>query len=79
MKKLLCALLAALTLLVPVLTYAETATDAATAKVELTTEEKLERMLPVLDSFARAMGIEGEVPYDAASPEFVWTQLYLLA
>ena len=61
MKKLLSALLASLMLLVPVLTYAETAVDAGTAQVELTTEQKLERMLPVLDSFARNMGIEGEI------------------
>ena len=78
MKKLLSALLASLMLLVPVLTYAETAVDAGTAQVELTTEQKLERMLPVLDSFARNMGIEGEIAYDATSPEFVWTQLYLI-
>ena len=76
MKKLLCALLTVL-MLVPVLTYAETATSTPEPLVVETTEQKLERMLPVLDSFARNMGVDGTIVYDAASPEFVWTQLYL--
>ena len=66
MKKFLCILISAL-LAISALAYAETLAPA-----EETVEQKLERMIPVLDSLARNMGIEGEVAYDAASPEFVW-------
>ena len=44
----------------------------------MTTEDKLYEMIPVLDSLARNMGIEGEVAYDANDPTFVWTQLLLM-
>ena len=62
MKKFLCILISAL-LAISALAYAETLTPA-----EETVEQKLERMLPVLDSLARSMGVEGEIAYDAASP-----------
>ena len=45
--------------------------------VEKTVEQKLYDMLPILDSFARNLGIEGEGIYDANDPQFFWTQLYL--
>ena len=75
MKRLLCILLSAL-LLISAIAYAENLTATA-GTTEETVEEKLYRMIPVLDSLARNMGIEGEVAYDANDALFFWTQLYL--
>ena len=75
MKKFLCILISAL-LLISSLACAESVLSFQSA--EETTEQKLERMIPVLDSLAHNMGIEGEVAYSAADPGFVWTQLQLM-
>lgn len=74
MKKVLCILVSAVMLL-SALAFAEM---APAQTVEETTEQKLERMIPVLDSFARNMGIEGETTYSALDADFVWSQLYLM-
>ncbi len=75
MKRLLCILLSAL-LLISAIAYAENLTATA-GTTEETVEEKLYRMIPVLDSLARNMGVEGEIAYDANDALFFWTQLYL--
>ena len=78
MKKILCILLVAM-LAVSALAFAEPAsTPQLTILEPMTTEDKLYEMLPVLDSLARNMGIEGEVAYDAGDPTFVWTQIALI-
>ncbi len=77
MKKVMCILMAAL-LFISTAAYAQTANQQAQAPAGKTVEESLYRMIPVFDSFARGMGIEGEVAYDASNPEFFWTQLHLL-
>ena len=80
MKKLLCILLSALMMALPLSSLAEeaTPTPAPFQAQALATEEKLEQMIPVLDSFANTMGIEGEYTYDIQRPDFIWTQLYLM-
>ena len=80
MKKLLCILLSALMMALPLSSLAEEAapTPEPFQAQALVTEEKLEQMIPVLDSFANTMGIEGEYTYDIQRPDFVWTQLYLM-
>ena len=78
MKKILCILLVAM-LAVSALAFAETATSPQLTSLEpMTTEDKLYEMIPVLDSLARNMDVEGEVAYDAGDPEFVWTQIALI-
>ena len=78
MKKLLCILIAAL-LACSALTYAESANEPTFTFLEtMTTEDKLYDMLPVLDSLARNMGVEGEVAYDPQNETFAWTQVYLM-
>ena len=80
MKKLICILLSALMMALPLSSLAEEAapTPEPFQAQALVTEEKLEQMIPVLDSFANTMGIEGEYTYDIQRPDFVWTQLYLM-
>ena len=77
MKKLLCIVMTAL-LFISTTAYAEAPGQQAQVPAGGTVEESLYRMIPVFDSFARGMGIEGEVAYDANNPEFFWTQLHLL-
>ena len=78
MKKILCILMVAI-LAISALAFAEPATAPQLTILEpMTTEDKLYEMIPVLDSLARNMGIEGEVVYDAGNPEFVWTQIALI-
>lgn len=72
MKRFVCILLALL--LACGAALAETAPEAAAE----TPEEKLTRMLPVLDGLARVMGSHGEPAYDPEDPAFVWEQLYQL-
>ncbi len=79
MKKLLCVLLSALVMALPMASFAQAESAPAAVQAESVTEGKLEQMIPVLDSFANAMGVEGEYAYDAQRPEFVWTQLYLMS
>ena len=79
MKKLLCVLLSALVMALPMASFAQAESAPAAVQAESVTEGKLEQMIPVLDSFANAMGVEGEYVYDAQRPEFVWTQLYLMS
>ena len=50
---------------------------SALAQEELAAQD-LAKMIPVLDSFAHAMDLEGTVAYDPEDPAFVWTELYLL-
>ena len=71
MKKLLCILLSALMMALPLSSLAEEAapTPEPFQAQALVTEEKLEQMIPVLDSFANTMGIEGEYTYDIQRPE----------
>lgn len=75
MKRLLCILMAAL-LMITTTAYAESAGQQNQTFEKGSTEEKLYRMIPVFDSFARSMGIEGKIAYDANNPQFFWTQLY---
>ncbi len=77
MKKWLCVLLAVV-FLVSTACCAELAW--ATQSVPLTTEEKLERMIPVLDSLARSIKTDDEntSPYTSLTSEFLWSQLYYL-
>ena len=75
MKKILCIVISAV-LLISALAYAETALNAQPA-VE-TTEQKLERMIPVLDSFARNLDLEGKTLYSVEDAAFVWNQLTLM-
>ena len=75
MKRLLCFVMAAL-LLITTAAYAEPAGRQAQTFAAGTVEEKLNRMIPVFDSFARSMGIDGKVAYNANDPQFFWTQLY---
>ena len=81
MKKLVCLILCAL-LFASAMAYGD-AIDLNAAAVDaaqpITTEDQLYAMIPVLDSLARNMGVEGEIPYDPANPLFVWAQLYLQA
>lgn len=78
MKKILCILMAAM-LAISAFAFAEPVTNTELTILEpMTTEDKLYEMIPVLDSLARNMGIEGEVTYDAGNPEFVWTQIALI-
>ena len=76
MKKLL-SMLVALVLCLSALAYAETV-PATTA--EATTAQKLEQMLPVLDSLSRTLSLdataENAVVYDSTNPSFVWNQLH---
>lgn len=79
MKKLL-SMLVALVLCLSALAYAEIV-PATTA--EETTAQKLERMLPVLDSLARTLSLdataENAVVYDVNDPAFVWNQLHTMS
>ena len=78
MKRILCILMVAL-LAISALAFAEPVSNPQLTILEpMTTEDKLYEMIPVLDSLARNMGIEGEVAYDANDPTFVWTQLLLM-
>ena len=76
MKKLL-SMLVALVLCLSALAYAEIV-PATTA--EATTAQKLEQMLPVLDSLSRTLSLdataENAVVYDSTNPSFVWNQLH---
>lgn len=79
MKKLL-SMLVALVLCLSALAYAEIV-PATTA--EVTTAQKLEQMLPVLDSLARTLSLdataENAVVYDSTNPAFVWNQLHTMS
>ena len=75
MKKLISIMMAVL-LFTSATAYAQT--QANQIPKNPTVEENLYHMIPVFDSFARNMGIEGEAVYDANNPQFFWTQLYLL-
>ena len=81
MAKLICALLALL--LFCGATLAGSAEDFAAEPVvpeaPKTTEQKLEAMLPVLDSLARALDGDSNVFYSATNADFVWEQLCLMA
>ena len=77
MKRLLCIVMVAL-LMITAAAYAEPAGQQAQTTAQETVEERLYRMIPVLDSFARQMGLDGEVTYDANDPQFFWTQMYFL-
>ena len=57
---------------VPALAGGATSSDA------LTQDDKIERMLPALDSIARAMGIDGTAGYAPRDAEFFWTVIYLM-
>ena len=76
MKKLL-SMLVALVLCLSALAYAEIV-PATTA--EATTAQKLEQMLPILDSLSRTLSLdataENAVVYDSTNPSFVWNQLH---
>lgn len=50
----------------------------ATSSDALTQDDKLEQMLPALDSIARAMGIDGTEGYAPRDAEFFWTVIYLM-
>ena len=78
-KKLMSLLLAAL-IACAAIAVAESAPAFAPEAVDAEAQEtqKLAKMIPVLDSFARSMGIEGETLYNPDDAEFVWEQLYLL-
>lgn len=76
MKKLL-SMLVALVLCLSALAYAEI---VPVTTAEETTAQKLERMLPVLDSLSRTLSLdataENAVVYDSTNPSFVWNQLH---
>ena len=83
MKRWICLLLAALLGCLGI-AAAENASlfdvpglGSALAQEELAAQD-LAKMIPVLDSFAHAMDLEGTVAYDPEDPAFVWTELYLL-
>ena len=77
MKRILCLVLVAL--LIAAAAFAESAAaPAANEAAALTEPEKLAKMIPVLDSFARNMDLEGERVYDPNDAAFVWDQLYLM-
>ncbi len=77
MKKILSVLLV-LAMALTAVAYAETAAINPVETV-LTDEEKLTRMLPVLDAVIDTMGIEGEVPYTAEDASLVWNVLIAVA
>ena len=77
MKKILSVLLV-LAMALTAVAYAETAAINPVETV-LTDEEKLTRMLPVLDAVIDTMGIEGEVPYTADDASLVWNVLIAVA
>ena len=79
MKKFLSVLLI-LAMALTTVAFAETAAIAPVVEEkELTNEEKLTKMLPVLDAMLRTLGIEGEVPYTAEDPALVWNLLVEIA
>ena len=78
MKRLLCIAMVVL-LMVSTAAYAESSGQQAQTFTQDTTEERLVRMIPVFDSLAHNMVLDSEAAYDASSPQFVWTQLYLCA
>ena len=79
MKKLL-SMLVALVLCLSALAYAEI---VPVTTAEMTTAQKLEQMLPVLDSLARTLSLdataENAVVYDSTNPTFVWDQLHTMS
>ena len=77
MKKILSVLLV-LAMALTAVAYAETVAINPVETV-LTDEEKLTRMLPVLDAVIDTMGIEGEVPYTAEDASLVWNVLIAVA
>ena len=79
MKRVLCLILAAL-MICAAAAFAAVPADFKTA----TTEEKLEAMIPVLDSLARSLNIVSsdaafQLTYDPADANLVWDQLRLLS
>jgi peptidoglycan hydrolase-like protein with peptidoglycan-binding domain len=63
-------------LMITTAAYAENAGQQDQTFAAGTTEEKLYRMIPVFDSFARNMGMDGSKVYNAGDPQFFWTQMY---
>lgn len=70
-KAFMLAMLLAVSALVPALAYCEQ--DAP-----LTLDDRLDAMMPALDSIARAMGVDGEVGYAPREAQFFWTVMYLM-
>ena len=79
MKRFLSVLLI-LAMALTTVAFAETATiTPVVEEKELTNEEKLTKMLPVLDAMLRTLGIEGEIPYTAEDSALVWNLLVEIA
>lgn len=71
-KAFMLAVLLAVSALVPSMAYGGEHIEL------LTLDDRLDAMMPALDSIARAMGVDGEAGYAPRNAQFFWTVMYLM-